>query len=117
MVGFKGRLAWVQYMPKKPTKWGMKAWVLADRKTGYVHNLQLYTGRETDREGNADKGLAHRVVTDLLVGLEGKGYHLSPALFLELHSSGFEATGTVRSNRQGISQSFRSAKLKKGIEK
>ena len=29
MVGFKGRLAFLQYMPKKPHKWGMKAWVLA----------------------------------------------------------------------------------------
>ena len=31
-------------MPKKPTKWGIKAWVLADSRTGYVHNLQLYSG-------------------------------------------------------------------------
>ena len=30
MVGFKGRLAFLQYMPKKPQKWGMKSWVLAD---------------------------------------------------------------------------------------
>ena len=44
IIGFKGRLSWIQYMPKKPTKWGIKAWVLADSKTGYVHNLQLYSG-------------------------------------------------------------------------
>ena len=25
MIGFKGRLAFLQYMPKKPHKWGMKA--------------------------------------------------------------------------------------------
>ena len=30
-------------MPKNPTKWGIKAWVLADSTTGYVHNLQLYS--------------------------------------------------------------------------
>ena len=44
MIGFKGRLAWVQYMPKKPTKWGIKAWVLADSENGYVWNFKLYTG-------------------------------------------------------------------------
>ena len=44
MVGFKGRLAFIQYLPKKPTKWGMKAYVLADSSTGYVWNWRLYTG-------------------------------------------------------------------------
>ena len=40
MIGFKGRLSFLQYMPKKPTKWGMKAFVLADRKTDYTY-IQL----------------------------------------------------------------------------
>ncbi len=44
MVGFKGHLWFVQYMPKKPTKWGMKAFVLADSVTGYTLNWRLYTG-------------------------------------------------------------------------
>ena len=46
MVGFKGRLAFLQYMPKKPHKWGMKAWVLADAANGYVWNWKLYTGKD-----------------------------------------------------------------------
>ena len=44
MIAFKGRLSFIQYMPKKPTKWGMKAFVLADSKTGYLYNWHLYTG-------------------------------------------------------------------------
>ncbi len=28
MIGFKGRLGFVQYMPKKPIKWGLKAVVV-----------------------------------------------------------------------------------------
>lgn len=44
MIGFKGRLSFIQYMPKKPTKWGMKAYILADSKTGYLYNWYLYTG-------------------------------------------------------------------------
>ena len=44
IIGFKGRLSWIQYIPKKPTKWGIKAWVLADSKFGYIWNLRLYTG-------------------------------------------------------------------------
>ena len=45
MIGFKGRLSFIQYLPKKPTKWGMKAYVLADSSTGYVYNWRLYTGK------------------------------------------------------------------------
>ena len=48
MISFKRRLSWIQYMSKKPTKWGMKAWVLADSTNGYVYNWKLYTGIETN---------------------------------------------------------------------
>ena len=44
MIGFKGRLVFIQYLPNKPTKWGMKAYVLADSSNGYVWNWKLYTG-------------------------------------------------------------------------
>ena len=57
IIGFKGRLSWIQYLPKKPTKWGMKAWVLADSSNGYTWNWMLYTGRESGAE--VEKGLAH----------------------------------------------------------
>ena len=59
MISFKGRLSFLQYLPKKPHKWGPKAWVLADSLNGYTWAWKLYTGKETD---HPVKGLAHRVV-------------------------------------------------------
>ena len=47
MVGFRGRFAAKQYMPNKPTKWGIKAFTMADSSSGYVLNILLYTGSET----------------------------------------------------------------------
>ena len=47
MTGFKGGITFKQYMPKKPTKWGLKAFVLADSATGYAYNWRLYTGVQT----------------------------------------------------------------------
>ncbi len=44
MIGFKGRLGFIQYMPKEPTKWALKAFVLSDAETGYMYNWHLYTG-------------------------------------------------------------------------
>lgn len=34
MVAHKGRTPHTQYMPAKPTRWGLKVWVLAESMTG-----------------------------------------------------------------------------------
>jgi len=47
MLRFRGRFAGKQYMPKKPVKWGIKAFSLADSSNGYLLNILLYTGAET----------------------------------------------------------------------
>ncbi|KAK0139206.1 PiggyBac transposable element-derived protein 4 [Merluccius polli] len=62
MLKFKGRLAFRQYLPLKPTKWSIKVWVMAESSTSNVSNFQVYTGREG---GSSEKGLGHRVVMDL----------------------------------------------------
>jgi hypothetical protein len=45
IILFKGRLSWVQFMPKKPHKWGLKAWVLADASNGYAFIQESKAGR------------------------------------------------------------------------
>ena len=119
MIGFKGRLSFLQYMPKKPKKWGMKAWVLGESRTGYTWNWKLYTGK--DESTNRAIGLAHSVVLQLIQHLAGKGYNLycdnfysSPNLFLQLHTMGIGACGTARIDRRRIPPEFQKAKLKKG---
>ena len=46
IIAFKGRTAMSQYMPNEPHKWGLKAWCLADSKSGYMYNVNMYTGKE-----------------------------------------------------------------------
>ncbi|XDV26565.1 hypothetical protein PO909_030223 [Leuciscus waleckii] len=106
MVKFKGRLAFRQYLPLKPTKWGIKVWVMAESSTGYVSNFQVYTGREG---GSSEKGLAHRVVMDLARPYIGShlsifmdNFYSGVPLFEDLKAHGLYACGTVRSNRKGI---------------
>ena len=45
MIRYKGRLFFRQYMPKKPIKWGIKVWMVADAKKGYVSNFDIYLGK------------------------------------------------------------------------
>ena len=65
MIGTKCRVPFLQYMPKKPTKWGINVWVCADANTAYVQTFCVYTGKDNDSEF-AGKQLAYRVVMKLL---------------------------------------------------
>ena len=62
MVGMKRRTS-VQYMPKKPKKFGVKIWVLWESKSGYCLDLKLYKDKGGD---NQEPGLAYQVVMDLM---------------------------------------------------
>ena len=103
MIGTKGRLSFLQYMPKKPTKWGIKVWICSESKTGYIHKFQVYTGKGTV----STNGLAYGVVMHLLEDLQDEGrvlyvdnYYTSPVLFEDLYECGTYASGTARINRK-----------------
>ena len=71
MIPFKGCLGFKWYMRDKPVSWGIKVWVLAGAKNGYLKNLQIYSGR--DESGTSNIGLCSRVVLNLMDGLENTG--------------------------------------------
>ena len=94
MIPFKERLHFKQYIKDKPTKWGIKVFVLADSKNGYVYQIQIYAGKNSELSTH-EQGLSTKVVFELLEGLENKGYKVfidnyctSPHLFLVLHVKG-----------------------------
>ena len=61
MIKYKGRLYFRQYMPKKPVKFGIKVWMAADAKTGYVCNYDIYLGKQSTSD-RAETGLVTKVV-------------------------------------------------------
>ncbi len=109
MIPFKGRLSFKQYMKDKPTKWGIKVFVLADALNGYISRFQIYTGKNSALSAN-EVGLCSRVVLELLSGIDTHpkvymdNYYTSPALFLSLYRKGINARGTARSNRKYFPQ-------------
>ena len=105
MIGTRCRVSFLQYLPKKPCKFGVKVWVLAEAKTGYVIGFQIYTGKTSSE--NTSKGLGYRVVMDLMEPYQGKGHRLfidnfytSPALVYDLLQKGTFSAGTIRTNRK-----------------
>ena len=43
---FRGHCRFIQYMPSKPAKYGLKFWFLADAKNYYISRIELYTGKD-----------------------------------------------------------------------
>ena len=106
MIKFKGRLGFHQYLPAKPTKWGIKLWALCEAITGYLSRFQVYTGKEG---GRADYRLSFRVVTDLLAHLTHQNlrvyfdnFYTGKELLLFLLARGIYAYRTIRANCRGL---------------
>ena len=116
MIGFRGRFGARQYMPQKPTKWGIKAFTMADSDNGYLLNVLVYTGRETLEESTTDTSLPQpaRVVMHLIDPYLDKGHHLFTDRYytsipladaLKARSTAF--TGTCNKNRMGLPAAIR----------
>ena len=110
MIGFKGRVSFRQYIPKKPTKWGILAKTLADSATGYMLNIRLYYSRD-DSVPETDDGLTKtsRTVVKLADPYLEKGYHIfadrlytSVDLAETLYKKRTYLTGTIQTNRRNL---------------
>lgn len=106
MVPYRGRAGFVQYLPNKPDKYGIKNWVAADAKTYYTYNMQVYVGR--DRNCAPEVGQGERVVMDMTEGLDGRNitcdnfftsHRLAGKLKRERRMT---IIGTIRKNRVEI---------------
>ena len=105
MIGTRCRIAFLQYILKKPTQFGIKFFVVSETKTGYVLNFQVYTGAVSGVSSSSSKkhGVAYRVVMELVENYEGKGhclfidnYYTSSQLLIDLLEKNVYCTGTIR---------------------
>ena len=79
MIAFKGRNGAMVYQPKKPHKWGMQVWFLADSRTAYCYNLDIYSGKRAD---NVDSGVGvtHATVMRMVQPCIGRGHHITSTI-------------------------------------
>ncbi|KAJ8932575.1 hypothetical protein NQ318_020684 [Aromia moschata] len=58
---YKGRLGWIQYIPLKRARFGIKTYMLCESKSGYVWNFIIYTGKQTNLDADyKDLPVSHR---------------------------------------------------------
>lgn len=70
LLPFRGRCPFIQYLPSKPAKYGIKIWACCDSDNYYAHNLEVYVGR--DRNNAPDVNQGANVVLRLTEGLNGR---------------------------------------------
>ena len=106
LIKFKGKLHFRQFIPIKPGRFGIKAFTLAESKSGYVLNSKIYTGRENNE---VQRDLGRKVVLSVFQPYLDKGFYAfmdnyctSVPLIEELEDRKTLACGTVRSNRVGL---------------
>ncbi|KAM3857245.1 piggyBac transposable element-derived protein 4-like [Diretmus argenteus] len=97
MMAWRGRLRFRVYNPAKPTKYGIKSYILCDSDNGYCYSMKPYCGEHSSLQDT---------VRFLIDGLDGFGYRLwmdnyynSEAMCRLLLSLDIHSAGTLRVNR------------------
>ena len=122
-VGFKGRIQFKWYNPKKPTKWGLRIFCLCDSENGYVFShIPCYGKTTTESLIHPNFPFTSRIVIHLAQVLQahpgGSGYHIytdrfytSPQIARELHEMEIHVTGTVMASRKDFPRDLKKKKL------
>ena len=107
MIAFKGRLSFRQYLPAKPTKYGIKVWMAADASNGYIVNFSVYL--ESEGQKRQIHGLGYDVVMNMARPFLNRNHHVffdnffsSPILLEHLLDQQTYTCLTVRCTRRDL---------------
>lgn len=117
MIGWRGRCPFMQFMPKKPDKYGMKLFWICDAKTAYPLSAIPYLGKEGNVRAAA--GLGARIVLKLCQPYFGTNRHVtydnyfgSLDLADTLLKNKLTSLATIRKNKKFVPASFLPNKLR-----
>lgn len=122
LMGFKGKLSWIQFIPSKRSRFGLKFFMLCESESSYIWKSLIYTGKDTEFNPKyAAFDATGSVVLTLCKKLLNKRYCLvmdnfynSAKLFEYLQDKQTNVYGTVRPNRKNLPTNFNKNKLTKG---
>ena len=116
LVAFRGKCSFRQYIPSKPTKYGIKIHAMCDAKTFYVYNMEIYAGLQpegpykTDKVYNSSIAVVTRLISTISKSARNvtfdnwyTSYSLVESL---LHDHNLTAVGTLRKNKREIPKEF-----------
>jgi len=112
LVPFRGRCGFIQYMPNKPAKYGIKIFALCDAKTFFTGNLEVYCGKQPNGPYNFSSGPSD-IVTRLTAHMKGTcrnlttdNWYTSYPLAVSLLKDKITLVGTLKKNKKEIPFEF-----------
>ena len=82
IVPFTGRTSFKQYVKNKPNPWGLKVYALSGSKSGYMHNILVYAGKQTSLLPLPTHSHTKKIVLTLVDYLQDKGHDLYTDRFI-----------------------------------
>lgn len=114
---FRGRCPFRQYMPNKPARYGIKIFVMADSRTYYTAEMEIYAGKQNAGPydvSNSPLDLVKRMVEHIKGSNRNvvmDNWFNSFPLITELYENyGLTVLGTLRKNKPEIPSVFISTK-------
>lgn len=119
MTKFKGRSSLKQYMPMKPVKRGVKMWLRADARTGYTYDMNVYAGRDQNRNQDQDsRTLGENVILTLCSTITNPDTTICFDRFFTsvtmMNTLDFACVGTCNSSRKNMPKICPGRKFKQG---
>lgn len=112
LPAFRGKCPFRQYIPSKPSKYGIKVISMVDSKMFYTANLEVYLGAQPDGPYKVDNS-ASSVVKRLCSPIRGTGRNISAEWFTSyelvsdlLKDYKLTYVGTVRKNKRQLPPNF-----------
>ena len=117
LIPFRGRCGFLQYMPSKPDKYGMKIFWSCDSKTAFPLRGSPYLGKNKTgpRPAERNVGLGAKTVVELTKGFKGRNvtcdnYFTTLDLANDLHKENMTMVGTVKRNKAFLPKEFQAKK-------
>lgn len=103
-------MSFKQFIPSKRSRFGIKSFIACDCKTGYILDMLVYSGLETEISVfHENLGKSGNIVMTLMKDYLGKGHNLyvdnwytSPTLVSTLHLNQTNSCGTIKKNRKYV---------------
>ncbi|XP_056869731.1 piggyBac transposable element-derived protein 4-like [Takifugu flavidus] len=105
LVPFRGRFRFLQYMPSKPAKYGLKIFWMCDARVPYAIDGTVHTGRQPGEEIKKKLGETCRNITT-------DNFFASVSLTEKLLEKDLTIVGTLRQNKADIPPVMKPSKLR-----